>query len=1227
MKKLVLLVLPVLLLAIFAVPATAQRATMARAEAEMAEPPKEDETLFYKVENDRGHFNRLITAASYPFSVGTDTLVDMSEGTTQLVGPGLDDTASPVTPIGFTFRYDGINHTQFSVNANGLARLGPLAITTVFNNGTGFATTTNEPKIAPYFDDLCTGSDGRIHYKVIGDAPNRILVVEWFNMKVSRAGGCGGAPGNGTFQMWLHETTGVIEFVYGAIPSPAPADGGYTIGLQAGAASNFASVTTAAGTVSYDVHNSTQLDPIPAGTKYSFTPAVPAAPTGMNFTNVSAVGLTVNWTDNATNETGYQVERSADGVTYSLRATLAADAESFVDSGLFASTTYFYRVRAVSEGAASGELVGSQTTNAAGAVSSTLAGGPWSEPSTWVGGVVPTASDIATIVDGATVTIDADGVAYRVNVGMSPPTGRDGSFAKFGITDGVLRFEADTARTLTVTENVVINPTGVFRTADTGAVTGHLLSVGRSIENNGVLDFSTNGNTAGAGIIFTGEFDASFFGSGATTDVRTVTLNKASRDVVVDLFPANFSVAGSETDTTASNFLTLTMGTLKVSGTFTGSHRTFAGGASYSVAANGGFWLDNPNYTVTGQGGTPTWAGAFRISDGTFNVGTGSGNSLHFTTGANVLVEGGAVNSTGRFGVSSTTQAITYNQTGGTVTVQTIGHASTTQAGFDMGTAAGSFVAISGGSIVIQNPSTAASGPRDYRMQSGSAATSAGTASITGGTLQIGNDLTAAPGNFSIQGVVPNLVIDNSVPGHNVTFGAISVWNHITRNILINTGTTLNFGTGVFLFNGTSLVNNGTFTHTGASSRFIFFLAGSTQSYSGSGTVTAPMTSFETQNGGVIIDPGVQNIVVRRIILFVGGITNTNKLTVGNNDATVNNIQFGNTSAGAPTDAGVFDTSPVFDLGAGGLNISYLRTVNQRSTGPEIPANRMINNMTHDNNDPTHVLTLEGGDLTVGGTLALTNGVIRTESTVFGGGGNTLIHSGATVTRTTGFVEGRLARPFSAAGTYTFHVGRGVYSPTTAAVTAVGTSPSTLAAEAFSTVPSGFDPARTAARYWSLTETGDLTANLTFTVPAADVNGDPSDYRVYRGFTNMCAGGPCYNTGTNVAGPVNDVTEFSLWSVGELQEPSLPASATIIGRALRANGTPIQYATITLTGGGLGTPIVARTNGFGYYWFVDLPTGVTYTVTAEAKAFTFTNPSVQVFLTNDIGDLNFLAQP
>jgi hypothetical protein len=153
-----------------------------------------------------GDSSSLITAGTYVFSSQTGVaLEDMSSGTTQLLGASLDDNASAVTTIPFDFFYDGVRFTQFSCNANGLCRLGGTAVTTDFNNGSatsGFATTTNAPKIAPFFEDLCIGTNGKVHYKVIGSAPNRKLVVEWQNMQVTRGAGCAGA-GAGTFQMWL----------------------------------------------------------------------------------------------------------------------------------------------------------------------------------------------------------------------------------------------------------------------------------------------------------------------------------------------------------------------------------------------------------------------------------------------------------------------------------------------------------------------------------------------------------------------------------------------------------------------------------------------------------------------------------------------------------------------------------------------------------------------------------------------------------------------------------------------------------------------------------------------------------------------------------------------------------------------------------------------------------------------------------------------------------------
>ena len=185
----------------------------------------------------------LITAGTYAFtSSSAVALEDMSGGTTQLVAANLDDTASGVNNIGFEFWFDGVRFTQFSCNANGLCRLGNAGISISFDNSTEFNSTTNAPKIAPYFDDLWTGTNGKVHFKVIGSAPNRKLICRMVERTDSeswrRESRCG------AFQMWLFETTGVIEFVYGSGIALNSDNGGYSIGLQSGAATNFASVTS-----------------------------------------------------------------------------------------------------------------------------------------------------------------------------------------------------------------------------------------------------------------------------------------------------------------------------------------------------------------------------------------------------------------------------------------------------------------------------------------------------------------------------------------------------------------------------------------------------------------------------------------------------------------------------------------------------------------------------------------------------------------------------------------------------------------------------------------------------------------------------------------------------------------------------------------------------------------------------------------------------------------------
>jgi len=80
----------------------------------------------------------------------------------------------------------------------------------------------------------------------------------------------------------------------------------------------------------------------------SSVPNVPAIPTALLATTISASRIDLAWVDNATNETGYLVERCV-GPTctdFSTRATLAAGVTTYQDVGLAGSTSFRYRVRA-----------------------------------------------------------------------------------------------------------------------------------------------------------------------------------------------------------------------------------------------------------------------------------------------------------------------------------------------------------------------------------------------------------------------------------------------------------------------------------------------------------------------------------------------------------------------------------------------------------------------------------------------------------------------------------------------------------------------------------------------------------------------------------------------------------------------------------------------------------------------------------------------------------------
>jgi subtilisin family serine protease len=69
-------------------------------------------------------------------------------------------------------------------------------------------------------------------------------------------------------------------------------------------------------------------------------------PTNLTATAISPTEVNLSWSDNATGEDGYRIERMVSGESWNLLTTLPADSSSYKDYNVVANTTYTYRVRA-----------------------------------------------------------------------------------------------------------------------------------------------------------------------------------------------------------------------------------------------------------------------------------------------------------------------------------------------------------------------------------------------------------------------------------------------------------------------------------------------------------------------------------------------------------------------------------------------------------------------------------------------------------------------------------------------------------------------------------------------------------------------------------------------------------------------------------------------------------------------------------------------------------------
>jgi hypothetical protein len=480
--------------------------------------------------------------------------VDMSTGTTQLVGAASDFTASSVTNIGFDYYFMGNLYSKFTASADGILGLGSTAISGTAVSG-GSVTT---PRISALGADLYVSTSGKVHFKLVGSAPNRCLVVEWTGMAVTYS--TTAANGNSTWQVRLYETTGIVEYVYGAInctdTTYNPVSAGFSVNTTA---NNTASITFSNNSVSNGatfntntlvIGNVPNLNSTTNGSRrvYKFTPPTPAGPSNLTFASVTATATTLNWTaaSPTTNIVRYVVLNSTNGGTsYNFVANVAVGSSTYAATGLTPNTSYTWKVVALSEGAESTvAATGTQTTTAGATYYwRGINGGTFATLTNWNTladgtGTAPTAlaSTDVYIVDGAGTTA---GGALTINLGAAASVGQ---FKVTSNTILTLASSSSTQRVITITggsgyDFSIENGSSLLLTNTTNPISIIFTGTGNTGDISGILTVAGTSTTA--------SLANSFLTTGGTGTVVTVSSTGVINNTATSNITSNGNVTGS----------------------------------------------------------------------------------------------------------------------------------------------------------------------------------------------------------------------------------------------------------------------------------------------------------------------------------------------------------------------------------------------------------------------------------------------------------------------------------------------------------------------------------------------------------------------------------------------------------------------------------------------------------------------------------------------------------
>lgn len=366
--------------------------------------------------------------------------------------------------------------------------------------------------------------------------------------------------------------------------------------------------------------------------------------------------------------------------------------------------------------------------------SNVLKHGNWGVKSSWtlVSGTdsdsIPDTDDDVQILNGDSIDVNVNSGCHHLTIGQG--------------VNGQLGLGTNSSIVFTVTGNVLISANARF--VVNRVSWKHTMYVSGNFTNNNLLEMYYD-NVTYCEIYFNGNTNQTIDGIGSFNNFYNINIVNTGgiNNNLVEFKPSFINTKGND------DLLVISSGYFKVSGSFNYTGHLFR--LSPFFPANGGFWLDNPNVTITGKATNCSVYGLFRLTKGNFYCGINNTNNFEFQSGSKMLLEGGNLYIGSKFRGTNQSQTVDFEMTGGTMTVGYYGNLNQNFGTFDINTPGSSFT-LTGGTIYIKNENTNSVQPVDYRNLSG-------TVNVTGGQAKFGDPaLPGTPSYVIASGSTPTIL-------------------------------------------------------------------------------------------------------------------------------------------------------------------------------------------------------------------------------------------------------------------------------------------------------------------------------------------------------------------------------------------------------------------------------------------------------------------------------------